>query len=108
MLFNQVFELVLNTGSVIGTFVTGHTITGTANDDDDVTLSGKLVSIMTDYDVTNSTSSQYYSITDPLTVTAPNGNSASVKIDSLTSGDIKSIIVCIASFGIWVYRNISY
>ena len=84
----QVFELVLNTGSAIGTFATGHTITATANDDDDVTLSGKLASIMTDYDVTNSTSSQYYDITDPLTVTADNGNSASVKIDSLTAGDI--------------------
>ena len=89
----QIFELVLNAGSTLGTFATGHTITGTANDDDDVTLYAKLVSIMTDYDVTNSTSSQYYDITDPLTVTAPNGNSASVKIDSLTSGDINSIMV---------------
>jgi len=89
----NVFELVLNIGSAIGTFATGHTITATANDDDDVTLYGKLVSIMTDYDVTNSTSSQYYEITDPLTITATNGNSASVKIDSLTSGDINSIIV---------------
>ena len=89
----QIFELVLNTGSAIGTFATGHTITATANDDVDVTLFGKLVSIMTEYDVTNSTSSQYYEITDPLTITATNGNSASVKIDSLTSGDINSIIV---------------
>ena len=89
----QIFELVLSKDSDIGTFVTGHTITGTANDDDDVTLTAKLVSIVTDYDVTNSTSSEYYDITDPLTVTASNGNSASVKIDSLTSGDIKSIIV---------------
>ena len=89
----QVFELILNTGSVIGTFVTGHTITGTANDDDDVTLSAKLVSIMSEYDVSNSTSSQYYNITDPLTITAANGNSASVKIDSLTAGDINSIFV---------------
>ena len=89
----NVFELVLSTGSTIGTFATGHTITATANDDDDVTLSGKLVSIMTDFDVTNSTSSQYCDITDPLTVTALNGNSASVKLDSLTSGNINSIIV---------------
>ena len=95
----QVFELVLNTGSAIGTFATGHTITATANDDDDVTLYGKLVGIMTDYDVSNSTSSQYYDITDTLTVTAANGNSASVKIDSLTSGDINSIIVDVGGSG---------
>ena len=37
--------------------------------------------------------SQYYDITDTLSVTAINGNSASVKLDSLTSGNISSIIV---------------
>ena len=95
----QIFELVLNSGSVIGTFATGHTITATANDDVDVTLYGKLVSIMTDYDVSNSTSSQYYDITDTLTVTAANGNSASVKIDSITSGAINSIIVDVGGSG---------
>ena len=89
----QIFELVLNIGSTIGTFATGHTITATANDDDDVTLSGKLVSILADYDVSNSTSSQYYNVTDTLSVTALNGNSATAKIDSLTSGDINSIMV---------------
>jgi hypothetical protein len=89
----QIFELVLSTGSTLGTFASGHTITATANDDDDVTLYAKLVSIVAEYDVTNSISSQYYDITDPLTITASNGNSASVKIDSLTSGDINSIIV---------------
>ena len=89
----QIYELVLSAGSTIGTFATGHTITGTANDDDDVTLYGKLASIMIDLDISNSTSSQYYDITDTLSVTATNGNSASVKLDSLTSGNISSIIV---------------
>ena len=89
----QVYELILSTGSAVGTFVTGHTITATANDDDDVTLYGKLTSIVADYDITNSVSSQYYDVTDPLTVTAANGNDASVKIESLTSGDINSILV---------------
>ena len=89
----QVYELVISKGSVDGTFVTGHTITATSNADPDLTVYGKLMSIVTDYDIPNSTSSQYYDITDPLTVTADNGNDASVKIESLTSGDVNTIIV---------------
>ena len=88
----DIYELVLSTGSVIGTFWTGHTITAVANDNPDLTLYGKLVGIVTDYNL-SSTTSQYYDITDPLTVTAANGNDASVKIESLTSGDINSVIV---------------
>ena len=89
----NIYELVLSTGSRDGTFATGHTITATSNADPDITLTGKLVSIVTDYNLADSTSSQYYDITDPLTVVADNGSDATVKIDSLTSGDIKSIIV---------------
>ena len=89
----EVYELVISTSSVDGTFVTGHTITATSNADPDLTVYGKLISIVTQYDIPNSTSSQYYDITDPLTVTADNGSDASVKIDSLTAGDVDTIIV---------------
>ena len=89
----QVYELNLSLGSVDGTFVTGHTITATSNADPDLTVYGKLISIVTEYDIPNSTSSQYYDITDPLTVTADNGSDASVQIESLTSGDVDTIIV---------------
>ena len=89
----NIYELVLSTDSLDGTFATGHTVTATSNADPDLTLTGKLVSIVTDYNLADSTSSQYYDITDPLTVVADNGSDATVKIDSLTSGDIKSIIV---------------
>ena len=89
----NIYELVLSTGSLDGTFATGHTVTATSNADPDLTLTGKLVSIVTEYNLVDSTSSQYYDITDPLTVVADNGSDATVKIDSLTSGDIKSIIV---------------
>ena len=34
----KVYELIISTDSVVGTFATGHTITATANDDADVTL----------------------------------------------------------------------
>ena len=89
----SVYQLNLSKGSVVGTFATGHTVTATSNADPDTTLSGKLTSIITEYNVTDSTSSQYFNITDPLGVTADNGNDGSVKIESLTSGDINSIIV---------------
>ncbi len=88
----DVYELVLSNGSLVGTFATGHTITATSNTDPDVTLYGKLASIVTEYN-SGSTSSQYYDITDPITVTADNGNDASVKIGALSAGNIPNIIV---------------
>ena len=88
-----VYELILSESSLVGTFVTGQTVTATANDDPDSTLYGKLASIITGYNADASTSSQYYEINDPITVTADNGADGSVKIESLTSGEIQSIIV---------------
>ena len=89
----DVYELVLSEGSLDGTFWTGHTITATSNANPDLTLSGKLTSIVSSYNITDSTSSQYFAVTDTLGVSADNGNDASARIESLTSGDIKSIIV---------------
>jgi hypothetical protein len=97
----DVYELVLSNGSLVGTFATGHTITATSNADPDVTLYGKLASIVTEYNA-GSTSSQYYDITDPITVAADNGNDASVKIGALSSGNIPDIIVDVGGSG---YEN---
>ena len=94
----DVYELVLSNGSLVGTFATGHTITATSNDDPDATLYGKLASIVTGYNLA-STSSQYYDITDPITVTADNGNDASVKIGALSAGNIPNIIVDVGGSG---------
>jgi len=88
-----VYEIILSKDSAVGTFATGHTITATSNDDPDTTLYGKLASIVTSYDAGASTSSQYYSTTDPLTITADNGTDASANILSLTSGTITEMIV---------------
>ena len=87
-----VYELVLSEGSVDGTFVYGQNITAEANDDPDSTLYAKMVAIITGYNAETSTSSQYYDIGDPLTVTASNGADASFKIESLNSGNIIQII----------------
>ena len=88
----KVYELVLSEGSVDGTFVYGQNITAEANDDPDSTLYAKMVAIITGYNAETSTSSQYYDIGDPLTVTASNGADASFKIESLNSGNIIQII----------------
>jgi len=103
----DVYELVLSTGSINGTFWTGHTITATSNADADITISGKLSSIVTEYNLTNSSSSQYFAIDDPLGVTSANGNDASVRIDSLTSGDVNSIIVDVGGSGYTIGDPIS-
>ena len=89
----DVYELVLSNGSLDGTFWTGHTITATSNANPDLTLSGKLASIVSSYNISDSASSQYFAVTDTLGFSADNGNDASARIESLTSGDIKSIIV---------------
>ena len=44
----DVYELVLSEGSINGTFWTGHTITATSNTDPDLTVSGKLASIISE------------------------------------------------------------
>ena len=88
-----VYELVLSDGSRAGTFVSGQQITAEANDDPDVALSGKLTSIITDFNAALSTSSQYYDLDDPITVTAANGADGACAIESITSGEIQSIIV---------------
>ena len=88
-----VYEIILSESSLVGTFVSGQTVTATANDDPDSTLYAKLTSIITEYNPTLSTSSQYYDTDDPITVTADNGADGAVKIESLTSGEILSIIV---------------
>ena len=101
----DVYELVLSTGSIEGTFWTGHTVTATSNANPDLTISGKLTSIVSEYNlakppaVPSSTSSQYFDIADPLGVSAANGNDATVRIDSLTSGTINSIIVDVGGSG---------
>ena len=87
-----VYELILSEGSIDGTFVYGQGLTATANDDTDVTLYAKMVAIITNYNAQTSTSSQYYDIDDPLTITSANGADASFKIESLNSGDIIEII----------------
>ncbi|SVA12431.1 uncharacterized protein METZ01_LOCUS65285 [marine metagenome] len=89
----DVYELVLSNGSLDGTFATGHTITATSNANPDLTISGKLVSIVTSYNIPDSSSSQYFAVTDTLGFSATNGNDAGARIESLTSGDVRSIIV---------------
>ena len=86
-----VTELVLNSNSISGTFVVGQDITSPDPDNEDVNLTGKIISILTGFNIASS--SQYFSTTDSLTITASNGDNGRIGIGQLTKGTINEIIV---------------
>ena len=90
---DKITELVINKDSIDGTFYTGHTISGVDNSDSDVTLIGKLTTCINSYNATSSSSTQYLRTTDPITITADNGERGAANIASVTSGTINEIIV---------------
>ena len=94
-------EVIVNPGSVSGTFASGHDITATDNTDDNIILEGKIDSIVSTADLKASTfqSSQYFTTTDPITINAVTGVGASASIETVTSGTIDSIIVDAAGTG---------
>ena len=89
-----VTEFVLNPGSIDGTFVAGHRISG-PDSTTGVTLTGKIGSILDKTVITLSdfSSSQYFKTTDTLTVSADVGVDGVATIDSVSSGTISNIIV---------------
>ena len=91
----EVIELILNPDSEVGTMYVGHTLSGLDNTDLSRTLNGKITSIIdkADLTATNFQSSQYFTISDPITVTADAGTDALVAIETITSGTISEVIV---------------
>ena len=89
----KITEFLVSKDSELGTFAVGHTITGIDNAVSDTTITAKIIGILSKYDAANSTSSQYLSTADALTISAANGNDGGAKIDSVTSGTISEIIV---------------
>ena len=96
-----VTEFVLNPGSIDGTFVAGHTVTGTDNTNENLTIRAKTDSIVAQADTSAATyqTGQYYSTTDSITVVSDTGNDASVAIEAITAGSIENIIVDSAGTG---------
>ena len=94
-------EFVLNPGSVSGTFVSGHTLSGTDNTNSNLTISAKSDSIVASADTsaTNYQTSQYFTTTDTVTITSDTGNDASASITNVTSGTIENVIVDAAGTG---------
>ena len=90
-------ELVLSDDSVSGTFVAGQNITGLSNANQTTTINAKVGSIITG--TTISSTGQYYATTDSIGITTTNGNDATVKIDSLTTGSISELLVSAAGTG---------
>ena len=94
-------EFVLNPGSVSGTFVSGHTISGTDNTNSNLTISAKSDSIVASANTSASDyqTSQYFATTDTVTVSSDTGNDASAAITNVTAGTINNIIVDAAGTG---------
>ena len=90
-----VTEFVLNPGSVDGTFVAGHNISGTDNTNENLTIKAKSASIVSGANTSASDyqTSQYFATADTVTVTSDTGNDASASITSVTTGTIEEIIV---------------
>ena len=88
-------EVVLNPGSVDGTFVSGHTISGADNTNDNLTIRAKSDSIVASANTSASDyqTSQYFTTADSVTITSDTGNDASASITSVTTGTIEEIIV---------------
>lgn len=96
-----VTEFVLNPGSVDGTFVGGHTISGTDNTNENLTIRAKTDTILASADTGAATyqTGQYYSTTDSVTITSDSGNDGSAAIEAVTAGTIENIIVDAAGTG---------
>ena len=88
-------EIIVNPGSVTGTFFVGHDISGIDNTDSNIILEGKINSIISKADLTDATfqSSQYFTTTDSVTVSADTGSGGLASIETVTSGTIDNIIV---------------
>ena len=91
------YELVLSDGQTSGTFVTGQNISGTDSVNTDLTINAKIAGVLTDSSITSS--SQYYALGDPLTITADNGTTGSASIESLSACLITEIIASAAGSG---------
>tara|TARA_B100001750_G_scaffold134834_1_gene107270 strand:+ start:2857 stop:6279 length:3423 start_codon:yes stop_codon:yes gene_type:complete len=101
LLGETITEFVLNPGSIDGTFYVGHNITGTDNTNTDITLTGKIISIISKADTTsaNFQSSQYATTADPVIISADTGNDATAAIQTVTAGEIKEFVVDVPGTG---------
>jgi hypothetical protein len=96
-----VTEIIINPGSISGTFFPGHDVSGIDNADSNIILEGKLNSIVSRADLTAATfqSSQYFTTTDSVTISADTGVGSLASIETITAGTIENIIVDAAGSG---------
>ena len=87
---NTIVEIILNEDSIVGDFVVGQNITGTANDDEDVLITATLSGIITSKSITNDGNG--FSNGDVVTITG-GGTGATIQVDTVGSGSIEEILV---------------
>ena len=97
----EISEFTIQDSSITGTWNKGHQFTAIDNTNDNITIYGKVISVLEKADLTASTfaTSQYHSTDDTVTVTANNGSEASAAIVRVSSGNISSIIADTAGTG---------
>ena len=86
-----VYQLVLNTDSIVGTFISGGEITGVDNTDPDLAISATIQSILTDATVNSGATA--YTIDDAVTVTSSTGKDAVISIVDVGSGEVDQIVI---------------
>ena len=92
----EVSEFVLNQNSMIGQFVIGENITGTASDDDDFFIKATITGIPGAKTITND--GNLYSTGDFLEVVG-GGTGADISIDDIGSGPVSEVIIDNAGSG---------
>jgi hypothetical protein len=103
-----VTEFVLNPGSVDGTFVAGHNISGTDNTNENLIIKAKSSSVVSGANTSASTyqTSQYFTTDDKIAITADTGNDGSASITAVTTGTIEEIIVDAGGTGYEIGDNL--
>ena len=88
---NEITEFILNSDSVVGTFVVGQSIQGTELDTDTLVIKASITGIPSSVTVTNDGS--LYSQGDTITVTDTGGTSAIMQVEEVGNGTIEEIFV---------------
>ena len=85
-----VFELILNLDSIVGTFVTGASISGIDNKNADVAITATVQTIISGAEVSQGGS--FYSTSDEISISSVSGKDAEISIVDVGGGELDEVI----------------
>ena len=85
-----VFELILNLDSIVGTFVTGASISGIDNKNADVAITATVQTIISGAEVSQGGS--FYSTSDEISINSVSGKDAEISIVDVGGGELDEVI----------------